>query len=175
MCKEKKETPFSAIFSTDYAPKIGAFFNNWGAIEYSLTKGLAILLKIDDTRARMIFSEISALGLKLKLMRRLLKTQFVSNPERDRFLKLIADTQSLSATRNLYAHASWGSQGPDAQHIRIVIIPGTAPDDTEESIHQPRGIAAGEIQANVEKADALQNRWLEFFQNGAPKLTETPR
>ena len=168
---EEKEKTFRELFQ-GHATAIGFFFNNWGVTENILIRLLADLLATDQLRAKIVFTEFSALGIKFKLMRRILYTHYPDDDARKKFLALLGDTQKLSDRRNLYAHAAWGMQ-PESQ--KIMLLPGTAPDDYKAAFKPPEEVTAEEIEEDVAKVSALNKRWQRFFLDVLPTMKENPQ
>jgi hypothetical protein len=168
---EGKDSPEQAALK-ECAMRIGLFFTYWGRIERCLTEVFAYLLKTDRGRAFLVFNEYSSLGVKFKLMRRLLHALHTDSAERKALFRLIGDTQKLSDTRNLYAHGSLGLETADDNTQRVVIVPGTPPNDVKTPIAPFKPITPAAIQAELNIARGLGERWTEFLQNGLPKLDD---
>jgi hypothetical protein len=185
---EESERTFKQEFRK-HAVFIGLFFNNWGAVEAQLRLAFSFLLRTDRLRATIIFSEFQALGVKLNLMRRLTNTHYVDGDGKNALLRLIGDTQRLSDRRNLYAHSTW-AHGPDPRDTggpipvggtttipvkdwKVLVVPGTTPNDKEVMLAPPFAISAEDIQEDCSTASALNDRWIAFFRDHAAWMEES--
>jgi len=152
---------------TEHATQIGYFFINWGTAEGLLIVLLSALLKTDQTRGKMLFSEWQAHGHKFKLMKRLARAFMAESPEKSEVLKILSDAQSLSDRRNAYAHASWGT---DVETGKVVMMRGTANQNDKKPLPDREFIAVEDIRADARKAGELARELSQFCRDKLPTV-----
>ena len=150
----------------EHAKALGRFISHWALVESHLISILGLLLKINQSRARIVYLETSSLGAKFRLMRRLAYSYVDESTQRKKLLRLIGDAQKLSDIRNKYAHATWGA-GRDGA---LSLLHGTPPSDAKMRVKPSESVTSAKILEDVEKVDALVLRLQTFGFEVAPTM-----
>lgn len=103
----------------DFYLHVGKAIRKWAKLEYILWTYLAILLKVDQARARIVWMSFTSFRARRHLLLRLAET-FADGEPLDQFRKDMQLAKKLSEKRNILAHSMMFQPEPNDHKITFI-------------------------------------------------------
>jgi hypothetical protein len=146
-----------------YHAACGMTIRAWAKLEAALTLYIKALLEVDPNRARIVWSTLPSLELRLGLMRQLADTYLDERGLRD-LGRLLERAGSLSAWRDMISHANGGV---DSRSGQVVFLTG------ESGRHDTFQLE--KIEAWPQEIAALERELLQWLPTFTALVHATPK
>ena len=151
----------------EHAKELGRLIAHWAVIEHLLVDLLGALLKINQSRAQLIWAEYSAFAVKIRLLRRCTYCYVPDCQQKSDLFKLLGKINDLNDIRNKYVHATWAAGRSDKS---LTLIHGTPPSDYKKRVKNAENVLASTLEADRLRIDELYMKILRFVIDELPKM-----
>ncbi|HLZ76310.1 hypothetical protein [Phenylobacterium sp.] len=122
---------FEKVVPPEYEMMIGRAMHTWSSLEQAIEEAVWALLSLDIANGRIVTGRLDA-NHKISLLRRLCEKRLPLK-ELQNVLTLIGRLEDLYSTRNLFAHAIWGTNRPSGQVVALS-LKEKVPNDSSEDV-----------------------------------------